>query len=61
MAQLRGMKVTEQNIIDRFTNEGAVNIEAETENIGNEMDMMNDTTNAPILDSIMSLGSMRLN
>jgi len=53
MAQLRGMKVAEQNIIDRFTNEGAVNIEAETENTVAEIDMMNDTTNAPLLDSVM--------
>ena len=59
MAQLHGMKVTEQNIIDRFTNEGAVDIEAETENTGNEMDMMNDTTNAPLLDSV-SKSSMRM-
>jgi len=54
MAQLRGMKVTEQNIIDRFTNEGAVDIEAEIENnTVDEMDVMNDTTRAPLLDSIM--------
>lgn len=61
LARSKGMKVTEQDIIDRFTNEGAVDIEAETENNTiDEMDMMNDTTNAPLLDSVMTLGSMRL-
>lgn len=54
IARLKGLKVTEQNIIDRFTNEGAVDIEAETENNTiDEMDIMNDTTNAPLLDSVM--------
>ena len=54
LARSKGMKVTEQNIIDRFTNEGAVNIEAEIENnTVDEMDVMNDTTQAPLLDSVM--------
>ena len=54
IARLKGLKVTEQNIIDRFTNEGAVDIEAETENnTVADMDMMNDTTHAPMMDRVM--------
>jgi len=54
LAHSKGMKVTEQNIINRFVNQGAVNIEAEIENNTiDEMDLMNDTTNAPLLDSVM--------
>ena len=54
IARLKGLKVTEQNIIDRFTNEGAVDIEAETENnTVADMDMMNDTTQAPMMDRVM--------
>ena len=54
LAKLKGLKVTEQNIVNRFTNTGAVNIEAETENnTVDAMDWMNDTTNAPLLDSVM--------
>ena len=54
LAKLKGLKVTEQNIINRFTNAGAVNIEAETENnTVDAIDLMNDTTNAPLLDSVL--------
>ena len=50
VAKEKGLKVTEQNIIDRFANEGAVNIEAETQTPHeNEMELVNDWGEFPLV------------
>ena len=56
LAKEKGLKVTEQNIIARFANEGAVDIQAVTESNGNEMDQLNDASIAPFADGIMKGG-----
>jgi len=42
LARIRGLKVTEQNIIDRFTNEGLVDVDAETERQQSDNEQVND-------------------